>query len=56
MAICSSPASPADRKTIVYEDNFGLWKLDTASGKTTEIRIEVKSDPKENDTRVGDAQ
>ena len=23
----------ADGKTIVYEDNFGIWKLDVASGK-----------------------
>jgi tricorn protease len=46
------PSISADRKTIVYEDNFGLWKLDTASGKSTEIRIEVKSDPKENDTEL----
>ncbi len=46
------PSISADRKTIVYEDNFGLWKLDVASGKSSEIRIDVKSDPKENDTEL----
>ena len=46
------PSISADRKTIVYEDNFGLWKLDTASGKSSEIRIDVKSDSKENDTEL----
>ena len=46
------PSISADRKTIVYEDNFGLWKLDTASGKSIEIVIDVKSDSKENDTEL----
>jgi tricorn protease len=46
------PSISADRKTIVYEDNFGLWKLDTATGKSTEIVIDVKSDSKENDTEL----
>lgn len=44
------PSISADRKTIVYEDNFGLWKLDVASGKSSEIRIDIKSDTKDNDT------
>ena len=46
------PSISADRKTIVYEDNFGIWKLDIASGKSTEIRIDIKSDSKENDTEL----
>ena len=46
------PSISADRKTIVYEDNFGIWKLDVASGKSTEIRIDLKTDPKENDTEL----
>ncbi|HUA85935.1 MAG TPA: S41 family peptidase [Bryobacteraceae bacterium] len=46
------PSISADGKTIVYEDNFGLWKLDTASGRSTEIRIDIKSDPKENATEL----
>ena len=27
------PSISADGKTIVYEENFGIWKLDVASGK-----------------------
>src|SRR5262245_3733142 len=46
------PNISADRKTIVYESNFGIWKLDVASGKSTEIVIDIKSDTKENDTEL----
>ena len=46
------PSISADRKTIVYEENFGLWKLDVASGKSTEIVIDIKSDSKENETEL----
>src|SRR5262249_31910342 len=46
------PSVSADGKVIVYEDNFGIWKLDTATGKSTEIRIEVKSDLKDNKTEL----
>ncbi|MBS1855989.1 MAG: PD40 domain-containing protein [Acidobacteria bacterium] len=43
------PSISADGKVIVYEDNFGLWKLDTASGRSSEIVIDIKADSKEND-------
>jgi tricorn protease len=47
------PSMSADGKTIVYEgSNFGLWKLDLASGKTSEIRVDIKSDAKENDVHL----
>ncbi len=46
------PSISSDRKTIVYEDNFTLYKLDLTSGNTTEIRLDIKSDPKENDSEV----
>ena len=46
------PSISADGKTIVYEENFGLWKLDVSSGKSTEIRIEIKSDLKENNVEL----
>src|ERR1700689_1178341 len=46
------PSISADGKTIVYEDNFGIWKLDVASGKSNEIRVDIKSDGKENDTEL----
>jgi tricorn protease len=46
------PSISADGKAIVYEDNFGIWKLDTATGKTSEIRVEIKTDVKENPTEL----
>jgi len=46
------PSISADGRTIVYEENFGLWKLDTASGKSSEIQVNIKSDDKESETRL----
>jgi len=46
------PSMSADGKVIVYEENFGLWKLDVASGKTTEIKLNIASDWKENNFEV----
>ena len=46
------PSISADGRTIVYEENFGLWKLDTATGKSTEIKVAIKSDVKENDLQL----
>jgi tricorn protease len=43
------PSISADGKTVVYEENFGLWKLDVASGKGSEIRVNITSDMKENE-------
>lgn len=50
------PSISADGKTIVYEDNFCLWKLDTDSGKSTEIRLEIESEGKENDAELRTVQ
>ena len=39
----------SDGKTIVYEENFGLWKLDlTNGGEPKEIKVSIASDEKEN--------
>src|ERR1041385_6810146 len=46
------PSISADGKMIVYEENFGLWKLDVASGKSTEIKINITTDVKENDVEL----
>jgi tricorn protease len=43
------PSMSADGKTIVYEDNFLLWKLDLESGRSTQIPITINTDSKEND-------
>jgi tricorn protease len=43
------PSVSSDGKTIVYEQDFGIWKLDTKTGKSTPIKINIVSDDKEND-------
>ncbi|HZY89174.1 MAG TPA: S41 family peptidase, partial [Gemmataceae bacterium] len=42
------PSLSADGKVIVYEENFGLWKLDTTTGETHEIKIDLTPGEKEN--------
>jgi len=46
------PSISADGKTIVYEENFGMWRLDTATGKSNEIRVDIKSDVKESEVEL----
>ena len=43
------PSMSSDGKTIVYEDNFGIWKLDVATGRSSEIKIDIGTDNKENE-------
>jgi len=42
------PSISSDGRTIVYEEHFGLWKLDVASGRTSEIALQIAADEKEN--------
>jgi tricorn protease len=42
------PSISSDGKIIVYEQDFGIWKLDTKTGKSTPIKINIVSDDKEN--------
>jgi tricorn protease len=42
------PALSSDGKVIVYEADFGLWKLDVASGKNTEVKIDIITEEKDN--------
>jgi tricorn protease len=46
------PSMSADGKVIVYEDNFGIWKLDVATGRTSEIKLDIASDDKENEVEM----
>jgi len=41
------PSMSSDGKVIVYEGDFGLWKLDTATGRATEVKVDIVSDVKE---------
>jgi tricorn protease len=50
------PSISADGKTIVYEEGFGLWKLDVASGQSKEIKIHLTVDEKENNHEVFTAE
>ncbi|HYL61184.1 MAG TPA: S41 family peptidase [Candidatus Methylomirabilis sp.] len=42
------PSISSDGKVIVFEEDFGLWKLDTGTGKASEVKIDATSDDKEN--------
>src|SRR6266852_5778347 len=42
------PAISSDGKVIVFEEDSGLWKLDTATGKSSEVKIDIATDDKEN--------
>jgi len=46
------PSMSADGKVIVYEENFGLWKLDVGTGRTSEITLDLTADEKENEITV----
>ena len=46
------PSISSDGKVIVFEENFGLWKLDVASGRATEVKIDISADDKSNNFRV----
>src|SRR5262249_25846552 len=42
------PAMSADGKVIVFEHDFGIWKLDVASKKTTPIHLDIDAETQEN--------
>ena len=50
------PSISHDGKVIVYEEGFGIWKLDVATGRTAEIKLEIATDEKENEFAVETVQ
>ena len=42
------PAISADGKVIVFEHDFGIWKLDVASRKATPIKLDIAAETQEN--------
>ena len=36
------PSITTDGKTIAFEKDFGVWTVDTASGKTAEVKVELR--------------
>jgi tricorn protease len=46
------PSLAADRKTIVYEQDFGIWKLDLGGGQTRPVKINIAADDAENNVET----
>jgi tricorn protease len=46
------PSISADGRTIVFEHDFGIWKLDTGSKKVSPIRLDIDAETAENDTEM----
>jgi tricorn protease len=48
------PAMSADGKVIVFEHDFGVWKLDVPSKKAAPIKLDIAAETEENNTEVRD--
>ncbi|HEY2931430.1 MAG TPA: S41 family peptidase [Acidobacteriota bacterium] len=48
------PAISADGKVIVFEHDFGIWKLDLPSRKITPLKFDITAETQENLTEVRD--
>lgn len=46
------PALSADGRVIVFEHDFGIWKLDVASRKTAPIKLNIAAETAENLTET----
>src|SRR5260370_9884109 len=46
------PSISADGKVIVFEHDFGIWKLDTGSKKVTQIKLDINAETEENATET----
>src|SRR5206468_10105536 len=46
------PSMSSDGKVIVYEENFGIWKLDVATGRTSEVKLDIAADEKDNEVTL----
>ena len=48
------PAISADGKVIVFEHDFGLWKLDLGSRKTAPLKLDIAAETQENLAEIRD--
>ena len=48
------PAISADGKVIVFEHDFGVWKLDVASRKAAPIKLDIAAETQENLAEIRD--
>lgn len=46
------PSISADGRTIVFEHDFGIWKLDTPTRKVSQIRLDIDAETQENDSEI----
>ena len=46
------PSISADGRAIVFEHDFGIWKLDTGNNKLTPIKLDIEAEGEENDTEM----
>lgn len=46
------PSISSDGKVIVFEHDFGIWKLDTGSKKVTPIHLNIDAETQENATET----
>jgi len=46
------PAISADGRTIVFEHDFGIWKLDVATRRATPIKLEIAAETQENTSEM----
>jgi len=46
------PSMSSDGKTIVFEHDFGIWKLDVPSRKTAPIRLDIEAETQLNPEEV----
>ena len=46
------PAISSDRRVIVFEHDFGIWKLDVDSKRTTPIKLDIDAETQENLTEM----
>ncbi|MGZ8846236.1 MAG: S41 family peptidase, partial [Pyrinomonadaceae bacterium] len=46
------PSISADGRVIVFEHDFGIWKLDTTTKKASQIRLDIDAETQENDNEI----
>jgi tricorn protease len=46
------PSISSDGRVIVFEHDFGIWKLDTGSKKVTPIKLDIDAETEENDNET----
>src|SRR5262249_4501351 len=46
------PSISSDGKVVMFEHDFGIWKLDVATRKAAPISLDIAADQQENDADV----